>query len=50
MRCGSAPPPPDASRRSAVSVLEIGDSYTLIPEDQPVALAAAIDHFIRTTR
>jgi pimeloyl-ACP methyl ester carboxylesterase len=31
-------------------LVEIGDSYTLIPEDQPVELAAAMRSFVRNTR
>jgi pimeloyl-ACP methyl ester carboxylesterase len=30
-------------------LIEIADSYTLIPEDQPGALARAIRQFIRDT-
>ena len=30
-------------------LVEISDSYTLIPEDQPMALARAIQKFVRST-
>ncbi|HEX4702019.1 MAG TPA: alpha/beta hydrolase [Pseudonocardiaceae bacterium] len=46
--------PPEHGRRLAdllpnSRLVEIEDSYTLIPEDQPVRLAAAIRDFIRET-
>jgi pimeloyl-ACP methyl ester carboxylesterase len=46
--------PPDHGRRLAellpdARLVEIADSYTLIPEDQPVELAAAIRSFVRET-
>ncbi len=46
--------PPDHGRRLAAlmpraRLVEIKDSYTLIPEDQPVALASALSQFIAET-
>jgi pimeloyl-ACP methyl ester carboxylesterase len=46
--------PPAHGRRPAAllpdaRLLEIPDSYTLIPEDQPAALARAIREFVRAT-
>ncbi len=46
--------PPDHGRRLAAllprgRLVEIADSYTLIPEDQPAALARAIREFVRET-
>jgi len=47
--------PPEHGRRLAEllphgRLVEIPDSYTLIPEDQPVALAGAIRRFVRETQ
>lgn len=47
--------PPEHGRRLAEllpqgRLIEINDSYTLIPEDQPTALATHIRRFIRDTR
>ncbi|MGI8549372.1 MAG: alpha/beta fold hydrolase [Dehalococcoidia bacterium] len=47
--------PPEHGRRLAKllpnsRLLEIADSYTLIPEDQPAKLAAAIRQFVRETQ
>jgi pimeloyl-ACP methyl ester carboxylesterase len=44
--------PPDHGRRLAellpnATLVEVADSYTLIPEDQPVRLAAALRDFVR---
>ena len=46
--------PPEHGRRLAEllpqgRLLEVPDSYTLIPEDQPTQLAAAIRQFIHAT-
>lgn len=46
--------PPEHGRRLAEllphgRLIEIADSYTLIPEDQPAELARAIRQFIRET-
>jgi pimeloyl-ACP methyl ester carboxylesterase len=46
--------PPDHGRRLAkllpnARLVEIEDSYTLIPEDQPAALASALLRFVRDT-
>jgi pimeloyl-ACP methyl ester carboxylesterase len=46
--------PPEHGRRLAslfpdARLVEIPDSYTLIPEDQPSALAQAIHQFVRET-
>jgi pimeloyl-ACP methyl ester carboxylesterase len=47
--------PPEHGRRLAElfpnsRLVEIADSYTLIPEDQPLALAGAIREFVRDTK
>jgi pimeloyl-ACP methyl ester carboxylesterase len=46
--------PPEHGRRLADLIpegrlVEIDDSYTLIPEDQPARLASAIGEFVRAT-
>ncbi len=46
--------PPEHGRRLAElfpksRLVEIDDSYTLIPEDQPAELARAIREFVRDT-